>query len=428
MGQAEAPGNRVTASLLGPTGFRLANGTMTNPLPRKSWGLFAYLCLSHGRSVPREELAALLWPQSSDRSGRASLRQELSVLRRGLEEVGFCGFDSTKDAVSMPEPAGVDALTLLRLPDTAPIEDMRVAADLCKGAFLVDLKLRSGPFEEWVWIERERLKNAAIRILTAVLKHEVAEGNRHGVIAAAERVLQVEPTQEVAYRALMRAHRSADAPIEALRWFRQCEDVLRRDLDTVPSLETRSLAEDIRQGPRNRSWSSIRLQRSWLVVAQASLTLPMTALTGADPDHVLQAQAKFGETFAKAVAQHEGHVIAGTPDRCVAVFEAGQSQHAALRAALDAMHSVVSQTAGISKDVIWWPRAGVAAGQMVWSPNNASNVIAGVPLMRAANAMNSARAGEVVVETSVLRGLPKRPESRAIIPYAPDPGLRVYVP
>ena len=55
---------------------------------RKCWGLLAYLVQSKSRDIPREEIAALLWPRSAEAQARASLRQELAVLRRALETAG----------------------------------------------------------------------------------------------------------------------------------------------------------------------------------------------------------------------------------------------------------------------------------------------------------------------------------------------------
>lgn len=65
-----------SCGLFDPTGQRIRLPT------RKAWGLLAYLCQAEQRNVPREELAALLWPRGNEAQARASLRQELAVLRR----------------------------------------------------------------------------------------------------------------------------------------------------------------------------------------------------------------------------------------------------------------------------------------------------------------------------------------------------------
>src|SRR5579864_8064443 len=50
--------------------------------------LLARLAYPPARSYTREELIALLWPEVDPASGRLSLRQALSLLRRSLEPLG----------------------------------------------------------------------------------------------------------------------------------------------------------------------------------------------------------------------------------------------------------------------------------------------------------------------------------------------------
>src|SRR5574341_2229831 len=48
--------------------------------------LLAYLIMESDRPVPREELAALMWPEQSQESAHNGLRQALSKLRRALSD------------------------------------------------------------------------------------------------------------------------------------------------------------------------------------------------------------------------------------------------------------------------------------------------------------------------------------------------------
>jgi DNA-binding SARP family transcriptional activator len=48
---------------------------------KKVRALFAYLLLDRDQRVPRERLAALLWPEQSDESARRNLRQAVYKLR-----------------------------------------------------------------------------------------------------------------------------------------------------------------------------------------------------------------------------------------------------------------------------------------------------------------------------------------------------------
>ena len=52
---------------------------------RLAQSLFAYLILTAGTAHRREELAGLLWPDTTDENARRNLRQELWRLRKAIE-------------------------------------------------------------------------------------------------------------------------------------------------------------------------------------------------------------------------------------------------------------------------------------------------------------------------------------------------------
>ena len=61
-----------------------------------------------------------------------------------------------------------------------------------------------------------------------------------------ERVLQSDPTDETAYRALMRALAAAGRREDALRQYERCAASLRDDLGIDPGEETEALAEELK--------------------------------------------------------------------------------------------------------------------------------------------------------------------------------------
>jgi hypothetical protein len=98
----------------------------------RSQALVAYLALSPGRCAPRTELAALLWPDRGEEQARASLRQELSVLRRVLSEDVLAADRST-----------------VRLTGRVEILPPEPGAQLLAG-----LELASERFEDWLGAAR----------------------------------------------------------------------------------------------------------------------------------------------------------------------------------------------------------------------------------------------------------------------------------
>lgn len=72
--------------LNGPLDIRLADGRAITPLPRRGQALLAYLAMQPRMAASRAAAMTLLWGDRAEDQARASLRQELSVLRRALPE------------------------------------------------------------------------------------------------------------------------------------------------------------------------------------------------------------------------------------------------------------------------------------------------------------------------------------------------------
>jgi TolB-like protein len=114
---------------------------------------------------------------------------------------------------------------------------------------LEGIGVRDPSFEEWLLIERQRLRNCAIAVLTRLTELRTGLDG----IAAAERLIALDPLQEEGYRALMRLHAQAGELGLALRCYESCRDFLRQELNVAPSAETEALHRDIRGGQHQRA-------------------------------------------------------------------------------------------------------------------------------------------------------------------------------
>jgi DNA-binding SARP family transcriptional activator len=94
--------SRLNLKLLG--GFEV-EGDLGRPLAvptRKAQALLAYLALTPGQTRPRDDLAALLWPDTAPGLARQGLRQSLFLLRRALDSGELSRIVVTSDAVTLP--------------------------------------------------------------------------------------------------------------------------------------------------------------------------------------------------------------------------------------------------------------------------------------------------------------------------------------
>ena len=115
---------------------------------RKAIAILALLAADE-RPYARDELAALLWPESDDTAARGALRRTLSTLHAA---VGDGPLDIGRDRVTLTagQSCEIDLVELERLARSDRIKDLARAAVLARGPFLAGFSLRdSVEFDDW---------------------------------------------------------------------------------------------------------------------------------------------------------------------------------------------------------------------------------------------------------------------------------------
>jgi DNA-binding SARP family transcriptional activator len=207
------------------------------PLPALGSGraesLLAYLLVHRGARVPRQQLAFLLWPDSTEQQARTNLRHVLHTLRRTLPALdGFIDvtprtLEWRTDAPFWLDLAAFDA-ALAR-------GDDRAAVELHRGDVL------PGIDDDWLRTERERLRAALVGALDRLSARLARDGRLAEAVTYAERLLQVDPLREDTYRKLMRLHDARADRGQAVRTYHACTATLQRELGVEPSEATRAL-------------------------------------------------------------------------------------------------------------------------------------------------------------------------------------------
>src|SRR5262245_29446182 len=241
----------VSLTLLGGFRARLDPGpTLTLPR-RKAQAVLSYLAVPLGQAHPRDKLAALLWGDWSEEQARKSLRQTLFILRKTLSDPVSPWLLLDGDALAL-NPAAVDVdVTRFerRVADGTPAA-LEEAATLYQGDFLQGLALEESPFEEWLMLERERLRELALESMAKLLRHQRAVGAPDAAVQTAVRLLALDPLQEAVHRTLMGLYVGLGRRGAALRQYQACVDVLQRELHVDPEAETSALYRSILQaGP-----------------------------------------------------------------------------------------------------------------------------------------------------------------------------------
>ena len=244
------PVNRLTLTLFGGFDAQVDDGT---PLPltsRKAQALLAYLAVRPGQLHPRDKLATLLWPDTSDEQARQSLRVALVALRRALRSVGPALLISRAESLGLAALAlEVDVVAFERCISSGTPEALTEAARLYRGDLLAGFRVTEAPFEDWLTAERRRLSELAVEGLGKLLQHQLAEGPASAAVQTALRLVALDPLQEPVHRALMRLYVAQGRRGAALTQYQVCVAVLRRELGADPENETRRLYQDILRTP-----------------------------------------------------------------------------------------------------------------------------------------------------------------------------------
>jgi DNA-binding SARP family transcriptional activator/TolB-like protein len=202
-----------------------------------------FVCLAVERTMPRESLTAIFWPESDDEGARHALRQSIYQIRKS---VGADWIVSHAHQLSMSDEVRCDADEFASAIER---DDLESAVRLYRGPFLDGIhlvELRS--WQSWVDARRARYARAFRNACRSLLEGRRASGDLAGAVAIAERWAAHDPLEAEAQHRLMECLTAVDQPTEALHHFDAYARMLARD-GLAPSSETAALAERLRSRP-----------------------------------------------------------------------------------------------------------------------------------------------------------------------------------
>lgn len=211
----------------------------------KRFALLACLALQSPSGFQRRDtLRGLFWPEPDQDHARNSLRNALSILRRGL---GNGVLVSRGDEVGLEETRlWCDVVALEGLLDAGELEPglALYRGDLLEGFFITG----APDFERWLEARRTGLRERAARAAWELAERQEAEGNSVSAAHWARRAAALAPYDEEGLRRLvelLERLRDRSGAIAAYDAFAQR---LASDLQLEPTAETRALIEAVRAG------------------------------------------------------------------------------------------------------------------------------------------------------------------------------------
>jgi predicted ATPase/DNA-binding SARP family transcriptional activator len=279
---------RLHLRLLGPVQLDLDGAPLNELVSTKARALLYYLAVT--RQVhPRGKLAGLLWSDLPEADARRNLRVALNALNRVLPAYVHVIQDRLAFDVTQPYWLDVEEFEKLlgdgvqQTTKRETVHRLRSAVELYRGDLVQDLQLSAAPlFEEWVLVERERLRQHALDALRRLTDAYLARGELEPGILIAQRALALDPWREEFHRALMLLLALNGQRTDALKQYQVCLQMLAQEFHADVSAETTALYEQIRAGTLGaiKTPASAETEKRSLSPLPNNLAAPTTPFVG----------------------------------------------------------------------------------------------------------------------------------------------------
>jgi DNA-binding SARP family transcriptional activator len=215
----------IRLRLLG--GFELTIDGSPVLLRPESQRLLAYVAIT-SRGVERSFAAFQLWPDTNERRARANLRSALWRLGRVASNL----VATTATRLRLDDSVWVDAkhgIAELSSVDSTTLVESQLPFEWMGADLLPDW------YDDWLMIERERLRQLHVRLLEGRARESLNAGATAEAIQFALAAVSVDPLRESGHRLVIEAHLAEGNSHEAQRQLQAFQDV-RAHAQSAPSL------------------------------------------------------------------------------------------------------------------------------------------------------------------------------------------------
>ncbi len=222
--------------------------------------LVAFLAAHAGSPQPRQRIAGLFWPDSTEAQALTNLRRELHHLRHVLGDENSLIVTSSDLCWRDTDTCLVD----LRIFDIERNAALAAAAARDSDGILAHAtaavaqyrgNLLPGVYDDWLLEARAERERECVDLCDLLCATRARMGDLAEAVDAARRRIQLQPLEEVGYRTLMLLQADIGDRAGAVSTYHHCASVLERELGVVPDQATRQafqnlIADERRAGTR----------------------------------------------------------------------------------------------------------------------------------------------------------------------------------
>ncbi len=231
----------LRVSLLGEQSI---TGARARARSSRAVALVAFLAAHAGSPQPRQRIAGLFWPDSTDAQALTNLRRELHQLRQILvgdpalvvtsTDLGWC--DTTTCRVDLRV---FDVERKAALAAAAIGDDEAILLHAARAIAEYRGDLLPGVYDDWVLDARSEVERQCVGLCDLLGEARARHGDLAGAVEVARRRIALQPLEEVGYRTLMRWQADLGDRAGAVSTYHHCASVLERELGVVPDPATR---------------------------------------------------------------------------------------------------------------------------------------------------------------------------------------------
>jgi DNA-binding SARP family transcriptional activator/predicted ATPase len=238
-------------NLFGNLRMSFAGHPVTAVNTNRLHSLLAYLILHGDAPQPRERLAFVLWPASSESQARTNLRQLLHHLKRALpNECNLLATDHLAVRWRQDATCSIDTVDFqaaIAEAGSARTENNRAREiqSLTTAAQLYEDDLLPALYDDWLTPLRDDYRRRITEVVHRLATLFEEQKEYAAAIPWAERLVALDSLSESHHQLLIRLHAANHDRSSALRAYHQCMRVLRREMGVEPGPATMELLERI---------------------------------------------------------------------------------------------------------------------------------------------------------------------------------------
>lgn len=231
--------------LLGNAGLESASSSIAaRAVQPRRLALLAILGLAPRRSVSRDKLVAMLWPESDSEQARHLLSVAIYELRKALGETVIT---SARDDVTLSSDLTID---VAQFEQAIASSDYQAAVDLYTGPFLDGFHISdAADFERWSDGERNYLARRYAEALEKLAHQHAQNGDQGAALQAWRKLVAHDPYNARAVCGLMLALEASGDRAGALQQARAHAALLQEEFGAQPDADVEALAARLRSSP-----------------------------------------------------------------------------------------------------------------------------------------------------------------------------------